>query len=84
MNENISEKFLTLNGKTALITGASKGIGLAIARAYLFLGANVVISSRDENELNKVTNEVNTKKFIFKKLYCLEKLGRYTEAYEYC
>ena len=43
MNENFDEQRLSLNGKTALITGASKGIGLAIAKAYLSLGANVGI-----------------------------------------
>ena len=33
---------LNLDGKTALVTGASKGIGLAIARALVGEGANVV------------------------------------------
>ncbi|MBK6782729.1 MAG: SDR family oxidoreductase [Saprospiraceae bacterium] len=69
MNENFDEQRLSLNGKTALITGASKGIGLAIAKAYLLLGANVVISSRNENELIKVTKEVGSQKFIYKKCH---------------
>ncbi|MBK7523177.1 MAG: SDR family oxidoreductase [Saprospiraceae bacterium] len=69
MNENFDEQRLSLNGKTALITGASKGIGLAIAKAYLSLGANVVISSRNENELIKVTKEVGSQKFIYKKCH---------------
>lgn len=34
-----------LNGKKALITGSSSGIGLAAARAYLQHGASVVLSS---------------------------------------
>jgi len=37
---------LRLDGKVALITGASKGIGLAIARAYAEAGASVMITSR--------------------------------------
>lgn len=37
-------------GKTAIITGSSRGIGLAIARAFLAAGANVVISGVDESE----------------------------------
>src|SRR5262245_44447053 len=34
-----------LSGKRALITGASQGIGLAIAKAYLEAGAKVVLTS---------------------------------------
>ena len=42
---------LALNGKRALVTGASKGLGLAVARALLAEGAEVVISSRFEPNL---------------------------------
>lgn len=35
-----------LEGKTALVTGAGSGIGLAIARAFKTEGANVVISDK--------------------------------------
>ena len=41
-----------LDGRTALITGASRGIGLAIAREYLRHGANVCITARRQNELD--------------------------------
>lgn len=37
---------MDLSGKVAIVTGASKGIGLAIARAMAEAGANVIISSR--------------------------------------
>ncbi len=37
-----------LTGKTALVTGGSRGIGLMIARGLLDAGAAVVVSSRDE------------------------------------
>lgn len=41
-----------LAGRKALVTGASKGIGLAIADALLSAGADVVICGRDSKQLN--------------------------------
>ncbi|CAN3129374.1 SDR family NAD(P)-dependent oxidoreductase [Mycobacterium sp. smrl_JER01] len=41
-----------LDGKRALITGASKGIGADIARAFASAGANLVLGGRDEIELD--------------------------------
>lgn len=43
-----------LTGKTAVITGSTKGIGLAIARAMGQAGANVVISSRKADKCEEV------------------------------
>src|SRR5438105_2756504 len=46
-----------LSRKRAIVTGASKGIGLEIARALLSQGADVVICSRDRKAVeNAVTN----------------------------
>lgn len=44
----------TLNGKNVLITGGTSGIGLAIAKKCLAEGANVVVTGRNEQKLNKV------------------------------
>jgi NADP-dependent 3-hydroxy acid dehydrogenase YdfG len=42
-----------LSGKRALVTGASRGIGFAVARSLLSAGANVVICARAENHLEQ-------------------------------
>lgn len=44
---------LDLKGKTALVTGGSKGIGLACARALLSEGARVVICSRSQENIDR-------------------------------
>jgi len=46
----LSEQF-DLTGKVALVTGGSKGLGLAMARGLAEAGADIVIASRHENEL---------------------------------
>ena len=47
-----------LSNRVALITGGSKGLGKAIARAYAHAGADIIISSRTENELQKALEEI--------------------------
>ena len=47
-----------LKGKTAAITGASRGIGLAIAMRFAREGANVVFLGRDEGKLLEAVKNV--------------------------
>lgn len=47
-----------LSGRTALVTGGSKGIGKSIARGYAEAGANVVITARHEDELQAACAEI--------------------------
>lgn len=48
-----------LTGKTAIVTGASKGIGYAIAKLFAEEGANVVLTARNEATLNDATAKIN-------------------------
>jgi NAD(P)-dependent dehydrogenase (short-subunit alcohol dehydrogenase family) len=47
-----------LAGKAAIVTGAGRGIGAAIALAFARAGANVVLAARSTNELNAVRDRV--------------------------
>lgn len=49
----------SLEGKVAIITGASKGIGEAIAFAYVQAGARVVVNSRKQDAVDEVAEALN-------------------------
>jgi sorbose reductase len=49
-----------LQGKTALVTGGSSGIGKTVALAYLEAGARVAIAARSSEALHKVADELAT------------------------
>ncbi|AIF83222.1 dehydrogenase of unknown specificity, short-chain alcohol dehydrogenase like [Candidatus Nitrososphaera evergladensis SR1] len=47
-----------LDGRVAIITGSTKGNGLAMANLFSEHGANVVITGRDEKEIQNAVNEI--------------------------
>ncbi|MBV0899800.1 MAG: SDR family oxidoreductase [Wolbachia endosymbiont of Fragariocoptes setiger] len=49
---------MTLNGKVALITGASGVIGSAVAKRFVKEGARVILISRSMDKLNSLYNEI--------------------------
>ena len=49
-----------LKGKVALVTGASRGIGYAIATALAQNGINIAINSRSVEDLERVTKDLSS------------------------
>ena len=54
-----SDTLFNLSGKTAIVTGASRGIGEAIARRLAQHGANVIVSSRKIDACQSVVDAIN-------------------------
>ncbi len=55
---------MTFEGKTAWITGASSGIGAALAREWATRGARIILSGRDEERLAAVAADIETATLI--------------------
>lgn len=51
-----------LHNQLALITGATRGIGLALARALAREGFNLILTARDEKALRQVSRELTSRK----------------------
>ena len=58
-------KLFDLNGKTALITGSSQGIGYALARGLADAGSDIILNGRNIEKLKKSAELLNTKQKIF-------------------
>src|SRR5262245_42465492 len=56
---------ITLDGKVALVTGASRGIGKAIAAACAGSGASVMLSSRKQDALEAAADEIGGDTAVF-------------------
>lgn len=56
--QDVVRTIFGLDGKTVLVTGASKGIGQAVALACAGAGAQLIISGRDQERLEATLNEL--------------------------
>ena len=73
----MKEKSNLLSGTTALISGGSGGIGMAIAKKFLERGCEVVIAGTNETKLQKCALELGTPYY---KVIDLEKVSSFDEA----
>ncbi|MDD5726921.1 MAG: SDR family oxidoreductase [Victivallales bacterium] len=55
----MSDNLFDLNGKVAIVTGTSRGLGQYLGRALAQAGADLVITSRDINTLTDFKAEIN-------------------------
>ena len=56
---------LRLDGKVAIVTGASKGIGFAIAKAFAENGAKVMLTSRKQDQLDEAAKQISGETAVF-------------------
>jgi NAD(P)-dependent dehydrogenase (short-subunit alcohol dehydrogenase family) len=58
-SKTLSRPKRSLRGNVALITGATRGIGLAIARALAAKGCSLVVTGRDQSALARISRELS-------------------------
>lgn len=56
-----TQQLFDLTGKTALVTGGSRGLGLQIAEALGKQGAKIVLSSRKQSDLDEAVKNTEIK-----------------------
>ena len=54
----MKERFLSLDGRVAMVTGANRGIGRAIALTFAKAGADLALVGRNEPQLEEVASEI--------------------------
>lgn len=63
---------LDLTNKTALVCGASQGLGLACAKELALLGATIIVASRSEEKLQSALQQLDTSKWQKHQLLVLD------------
>jgi NAD(P)-dependent dehydrogenase (short-subunit alcohol dehydrogenase family) len=63
-------KTTPLRARTVLITGATRGIGLAIARALAAEQCNLILAARDQAALNRISKELSSAKLKILAHFC--------------
>jgi len=76
---NAFADIFSLSGKTALVAGASRGIGLAIAQALAAHGAHTVLAARSMDKLEAVAKELPNARALHLDLTHFGALGRMAE-----
>ena len=59
MSREIAMPSFDLSGKTAIVTGGTKGLGFGIAATYAHYGANVVITARTAADIASASTDIN-------------------------
>jgi NAD(P)-dependent dehydrogenase (short-subunit alcohol dehydrogenase family) len=59
MSDGLQQRDPSLRGKVAIVTGASRGIGVATARAFADAGAAVALAARSEHELRELAASIS-------------------------
>ena len=57
VRKEFAENMFHLNGKAAVVTGATGALGSAVAKAYGYAGAKVILTARNETKLKELVNE---------------------------
>lgn len=60
-----------MHGKRVLVTGSSKGIGLAIAEAMILEGCSVVLNSKSENDLKVAAEKIQATGYVYGDVTCI-------------
>ena len=63
-------KDISLKGKTALITGATKGLGRGAAEAIAEAGGNIIAIGRNQSELNSLGKKIKKLKVQYTSFNC--------------
>jgi NAD(P)-dependent dehydrogenase (short-subunit alcohol dehydrogenase family) len=57
VDKDFARNMFSIDGRTALVTGATGALGGAVAKAYCYQGANVVMTARNEKKLKELEAE---------------------------